>query len=163
MHDDLNLALPPGGAFSVVGRCATNRPPPSLSCRVDPTSAVGQPALSVDANLAPSPSVGGRGFFCTPRRMSDTPTNRERPRRGHNVKPRHRAGRLPGAGFANSWRSTGPALEQLPAPKVPSIHGAWRFSVNSSTCRSSRPLFLGVPLRTEQYRVQPPLRRQLHP
>ena len=26
-------------------------------------------------------------------------------------KPRHRAGRLPGAGFANSWRSTGPAVE----------------------------------------------------
>ena len=30
------------------------------------------------------------------------------------LKPRHRAGRLPGAGFANSWRSTGPAVEQLP-------------------------------------------------
>ena len=45
--------------------------------------------------------------------------------RGHHVKPRRRAGRLPGAGSANSWRSTGPAVEQLPAPKVPSSHGEW--------------------------------------
>ena len=44
--------------------------------------------------------------------------------RGHHVKPRRRAGRLPGAGLANSWRSTGPAVEQLPAPKVPSSHGS---------------------------------------
>ena len=35
--------------------------------------------------------------------------------RGHHVKPRRRAGRLPGAGLANSWRSTG---------QVPSSHGS---------------------------------------
>ena len=64
-------------------------------------------------------------------------THRYRPK--HHVKPRHREGRLPEAGFANSWRSTGPAVEQLPAPKVPSSHGAWRFPVNSSRCRPSRP------------------------
>ena len=39
----------------------------------------------------------------------------------HQVKPSHRAGRLPGAGVANSWRSTGPAVEQLPAPKFPQL------------------------------------------
>jgi hypothetical protein len=33
--------------------------------------------------------------------------------RGHHVEHRHRAGRLPGAGFANSWRSTGPAVETI--------------------------------------------------
>jgi hypothetical protein len=82
---------------------------------------------------------------------------------GTTSNPAIRAGRLPGAGFANSWRSTGPALEQLPERKVPSTHGEGRFPVNPSTCRSSRLLFLGVPLRTEQYRVQPPLRRQPHP
>jgi hypothetical protein len=54
------------------------------------------------------------------------PATSDRGGRGHHVKPRHRAGRLPEAGFANSWRSTGPAVEQLPAPKVPSSHGAWR-------------------------------------
>jgi hypothetical protein len=47
----------------------------------------------------------------------------------------HPAGRLPGAGFANSWRSTGPAIEQLPAPKVPSSLS--HFPVNSSRCRPS--------------------------
>jgi len=37
----------------------------------------------------------------------------------HHVKPRHRAGRLPGRGSRNSCRTTGPAVEQLPTPKVP--------------------------------------------
>jgi hypothetical protein len=36
----------------------------------------------------------------------------------------------------------------------------WCFPVNFSRRRPSRPLFVVVPLRTEQYRVQPPLRQQ---
>jgi hypothetical protein len=82
------------------------------------------------------------------------------------VKPRHRAGRLPGRGSRNSCRTTGPAVEQLPTPKVP--WRRWR-SLNCSRCRPSfrphfqqppRPPFVGVSLRTEQCRLQPTLRRR---
>jgi hypothetical protein len=65
------------------------------------------------------------------------------------------------AGFANSWRSTGPAVEQLPTPKVP-----LGLLLSSSRGRPSfRPRFqprpfLGAPWRKKQYRVQQPLRRR---
>jgi hypothetical protein len=71
------------------------------------------------------------------------------------VKPRHRAGRLLGAGFANSWRSTGPAVEQLPTPTSSPV-----TSFRPRVQQLPRPPFVGVPWRTEQYRVQPPLRRR---
>ena len=50
--------------------------------------------------------------------------------RGHHVKPRHRAGRLPEAG-------TGPAVEQIIGTQSSLWPWAWRFPVNSSRCRPS--------------------------
>ena len=78
-------------------------------------------------------------------------------------------GGCPGRGSRTRGEARVRPSNTPPAPKVPSSYGA---PVNSSRCRPSfrrrfqqlpRTPFVGVPWRTEQYRVQPPLRRRPHP
>jgi hypothetical protein len=78
-------------------------------------------------------------------------------------------GGCPGRGSRTRGEARVRPSNTPPAPKVPS---SMALPFNSSRCRPSfrrrfqqlpRTPFVGVPWRTEQYRVQPPLPRRPHP